>query len=481
MEEKNFNIDSFLDDFTREVKIKTNLKPENKIESEENYFDKIKENFETKTFKIKESKDLKQIKKTYDEIRKFDENIFKDIVSIEKQSFKALKEASKAYEENFLNSLLKKENDYLKDFSDDKNLIESLIQKNRFTRAYYLIKKMKNKNLLLEDKYKKTKSQITLNILNLEIFYFDKVQEFEKKELPKIKEEIIKLGKKIAKEYKTKNLDDLEKLCDRLEERIDLIDFIFLSKISEIKSISDLILKSRKKIKEFEDEKIQIQIKQYEKLFDNLNEFLILEDIENSMITFERLNERYKKFSNGYLQEKFDFYNNLNISLSELNGLILDKNIKNFMGAYNKTKKIEQINNNFNNILKSKNKDLNILNKLLENIKQIDNDLSIRVVKNLHSKILTYKKDVETYYINLKIKKEKELEEEKKKQNISISNNKQKEIKQNLNQIFRQMKNEKDKKKLSAYEKDFKSLLEKLEISQKEKDKLLEKISEFLY
>jgi hypothetical protein len=435
------------------------------------------------------SSDSLRLKEIYNEVKKFDKDLFNNFFNTEKTSSKVLKNISSEFSKDSLNRFKINQNRISLQFEKVLKNISIDINSMHFFKAELQIKQLKKKLYLLSENYQFFKLKHKNKLFVLENEMISKFMNFKKTDLIKKSEEIKIETNKLENFINNKNIKDIEESSKKLEKLIISISIygklsskiIFFANKMLIKS-ENYLFEAYLKEKEKEEQKIEI-------IFGEFYKYYLEKNVEKSIGIYKKIIEMYDKITPNFPELKIEVQNKINEMLANINDLMMGENMSKFLNSYWEGKREEKAESYLNFIKKTKNIDIIHIEKILKELKLEKNNSSKKEVFKLeqlileYSKILTEEKsNIENLKKNSTFKKQNVEEKSQEKKNINVeekSKNPNEKILIDLNKKFKLYIVEKDKEKRGQMYDFFISEIAELEMPEDKKNELIKKLQKY--
>ncbi len=335
------DIDSFLSKYTDEPEHKKKKKKvEEKIDlSFQKDVEEKLQDYEKQGL----SKDFQFLKKVYDEIKGFDEDLPNKFLGIEGKGDLALKNLGSKYSKEFLVKVKKNGEILTTQITQELNQLDSAMQAMQFGKTIQLFDSILQKYSMFPKEILVSKSQIYEQIKSREIKINEFLQDFKKTQLVQIRTTLKQKAADLAKSMTPSNIEEIESNIEELHSIIAKTPKVFLSDLTEEKiKISSLLIKAQQYLTqeykvEFESRKQIIS-----QLTEKFHSYYLKNDLDNVILTYDEIIYQFEKLPNVLLELKISEYEKINELYASINSLIVKNSVSTFLESYNSSKIIEE-------------------------------------------------------------------------------------------------------------------------------------------
>jgi len=252
------------------------------------------------------------------------------------------------------------------------NLTQIKLDENNFNHALLGIDKALRELESIPEQFFEMKTKLSLEIKNKE-------EEFNKKfklyKVQKIKEYKALINKKILELNKIllpNNTESIKNQIESINYFISQIPKLFISELIDEKSLLNKnLIKAQNYLLQQEISSFKLKKSIIEKLIERFHKLKIDKRIDDLLITYNEIILEFQKLPELFFEEKVELFKEINNLYGSINNLIVKNNISTFYEAYNYSKTLEEVEEYFEYIYKTKKVNPETLDLISEKLKTL--------------------------------------------------------------------------------------------------------------
>lgn len=328
------DIDSFLDKFAEET---IENKEQNDLEFQKDVEDKL-----LRIQKEAENKDIVIIREIYEIIKRFDQDLSSKFLGLENKSGIAIENLGKKYSDNYLNLNIKSADVITKRIRDKLSKIENELSRDNYEEIFILLKEIKNEITLHPKTLIKEKSSLISFIKKKEIEIYQRLEEYKKKELHKIKSTLNILVNNLKISLSKNETRLIENSLDELKVYISNIPKVLLpSLIDEKIKLNKIIMVSQNYLIRCYDKDYHYRKNVINLLIKKFHANTINKNVKACVLIYNEVLVEFEKIPDVFLKDKIDIYSKIIKLFTQLNSLMMKENVEMFLQSYNESRRIE--------------------------------------------------------------------------------------------------------------------------------------------
>lgn len=475
------DIDSFIEKATQEKE--NNNSPssttDNSFELNENFQSEISKSLENTKEKSKENKDLENLRTVYEQLKKFDQKIPSNFFKIENKSHETLKDIGERYSKHFYNSLISRKSYIENEINKKLTSIDNIFESHKYGQISEIFNEVSKLYSLFPKEFLEEKVKISNEIKKRESYFFNKLEEFKKNELIKIKKhlnsEVIDLKKAIDKKAKK----DIEYNIINIKKTFEKIPKYFQNDlIEQKKALSNILTQAENTLLILYSQEFKIKFQEYEKIKGSFHSNIIKKKLHSALIEYNEILSLFNSLPDVFLDKKMELFKDLNDMYSSLSSLILEKNMNLMMQTYNYGKTIEETKSY---LMKCKAHLIRPVNETLNNLKEKINSLPQNLEVEKKELLLEIQELMESSEKSKNLNQKKKESTSHEEFSTDLKNkNVNKQLLQEINLHFENLKSARDQKVKQLYYKKILFYLDLIHLEKEEKNKIITKIHKYM-
>ncbi len=333
------DIDKFLDDFNQN-KLETKESTRNvDLEFQKDVEDRIQD-----VKKLAQSREVSFLKKIYDEVKDFDQDLPSKFFGIENVGGSALENVGERYSDEFFNVSKNNVEILTKRINEGLALLDQELPSKDFTKIL-----ARYRSLLVDYAH----FPKTFMVDRVEIGKKLRLKEVELNELLGVyKTEVVNDTKQRLFEALTNlknamlnmSIDDTEKYIVEIEAINNSIPKVLLSNFTQERAIvSKVLYKAESFLVEKYKEDFDFKVKDIESLVERFHKEYIDKDLDKVLLTYNEIISEFRSLPEVFIEKKIHIYKKVNGLFDLVNKLIMNRNVSLFMETYEYGKKIEAL------------------------------------------------------------------------------------------------------------------------------------------
>ncbi|MCA9459322.1 MAG: hypothetical protein KC550_02120 [Nanoarchaeota archaeon] len=372
------DIDSFLEKYSQDEGFNENPEDENQEEKVERIDLDFQKDVEDKIYKVSkkaETADFTFLKKIYDEVKRFDEDIPTKFLGIEHEGDNLLKNLGGKYSNDFVKKV--KENIAIIENAVNQKVIEldNLIQTENYIEIAERFEELIRFYNLAPREFIRKKIEVGKILREREVIINEKMIIYKNRKLIEIKKilnkELIELNR-ILKPGFAKEIEDK---ISKIHYLVNSISKLFLSDLSKEKIyISKMLMKAETYLEQEYENEFKQKTAILHNLFEKFHNYLIDKNLEETLISYDEIILHFKTLPDVFLEEKIAIFNQINEMYSSVNNLVIGNSVSTFLKTYSYSKVFEEVRDYLRLVSVTKKLNTSNLNKLKEKLDSIPDE-----------------------------------------------------------------------------------------------------------
>lgn len=334
------DIDSFLEKFDEKPQKIEKKKP---YEVDLNFQKEIEDKLEHLKEGVQDE-DYAILRKVYEEVKKFDEDLPNKFLGIEKRSAVTLKDLGEQYSGNYLARSKEQVGHITSHITGALTGIDQNLNQRNYVTLLRDLDSVKKLFTKFPVGFLKEKTQLENEIVTREVNIYSALENYKKTKGKEIEHKLADYTVQLNKLISSKSLKDVENKVEEVEHYVDRIPKILLSILTEdkMKVLQALSTANRHLeslyISEFENSKKELYV-----LFDKFQKSLLDKNLESCVVIYDEILLSFEKMPPVFIEQKVELYKHINTLYSSINSLVINTNVSLFLDAYKHSKSVDEI------------------------------------------------------------------------------------------------------------------------------------------
>ena len=330
------DIDSFLDKF---VEKKNNNKHKVSLDFQKDVEDRLLD----VQSRVKD-RDVSVLKKIYDEVKSFDEDLPSKFFGIEQKGGVVLSELGNTYSQEFLKKNKSLAGFLSKKINDNMFKVEEMIKVGDFANVLKIFRQI----VVDFDSYPKVffkqRSVLGNKIRLAEVKVFSLFERYKKSKILSVKKELNLKVLEARKVFAASSLAEVDKFVLSLQVFIASIPEVLISSLVQQKVVSLKLLNKAELffIKKAEED-FEYKNGVINSLFEKFHVAYVEKNLSEVLLVYNEILILFKQLPDLFLEKKVALFVKINDLFDRVNKIVLSNNVQMFMGTYEYSRKIEAI------------------------------------------------------------------------------------------------------------------------------------------